>query len=59
MGESKIAYEHLTDRCGQEVTRIERRWYCPVHGECASDEIDRVPFDPLKHRDKQFPQVTP
>lgn len=28
--------------CGHEVTKQGRNWYCPVHGECNDDEVDRV-----------------
>jgi protein gp37 len=36
--------------CGREATTIDAAWYCPEHGECAADEIHKVPFDAATHQ---------
>ena len=33
---------HTKDGCGREMTRIKKRWHCPVHGECHFDETEPV-----------------
>lgn len=34
---------HAKEDCGREMTRISKRWHCPVHGECHFDETEPMP----------------